>query len=295
MTKVYVPLPSIKYIDFYLEHNINGFFLGIENLSINFNNYLKEDRLENVIFELKKRDKEVYVSLNKLYYEKDIKKITSFLKKIEKYNIDGVIFCDVSIYNIVKENNLNINLIWDSFHLGTNYETVNFWNKRGVKKAILSSEITLKEIIDINNNTSSAIGIILYGYLNMVTSSRSLLTNYFKYTSKEKNEEKYFIDINDLKYPIKEENGETNIFSSKVLNGIKYFPKIIENNIDFIILNDYMIEPNRFYNVVEAFMALKNAPDDKEFVKKLEKVVDVNTYDKTYTGFLNKKTIYKVK
>ena len=83
---------------------------------------------------LKDNNKEVYISLNKLYYEKNIKDLTNLLNIISKYNIDGVMFCDVSVYEIVKENNLNINLIWDSYHLGTNYETINFWNKRNVKK-----------------------------------------------------------------------------------------------------------------------------------------------------------------
>ena len=135
------------------------------------------------------------------------------------------------------------------------------------KKAILSTEITLDEIIEINNNTKSKVGITLYGYLNMVTSSRSLITNYFKHLNKNNNDNQYLMDINDLKYPIVEENDETNIFSSKVLNGLKYFPKIIENDIDFIILNDYLIEPLRFYNIIEAFTALRNAPNDEEFVK----------------------------
>ena len=41
--------------------------------------------------------------------------------------------------------------------------------------------------------------------------------------------------------------------------------------------------------------ALKNAPNDDEFAEKLKKVVDANNYNNTYNGFLNKKTIFKVK
>ena len=42
-------LPTKKYIQYYLENNVNGFLLGIENFSINFNNYLKLDELEVAI------------------------------------------------------------------------------------------------------------------------------------------------------------------------------------------------------------------------------------------------------
>ena len=295
MTKVYVPVPSKEYIDLYSENDINGFFLGIENFSINFNNFVKLQDLEDYINIIKKNNKEVYISLNKLYYDEDIKKLKDLILKISKYNIDGISFCDVGVYNIVKENNLSINLIWDSFHLGTNYETVNFWNKRGVNSAILSTEILSDEIIEIKKNTDAAIGVNLYGYLNMVTSSRSLLTNYFKYTNIKKESDKYLMEVNGEKYPITEVNGESNIFSSKVLNGIMYLPKLIENNIDFIYLNDYLLNPIKFYNVVEAFCTLRIAPNDKEYVQKLKKVVEINTPFETYDGFLNKKTIYKVK
>ena len=49
------------------------------------------------------------------------------------------------------------------------------------------------------------------------------------------------------------------------------------------------------YNVLEAFIALKNHPNDEEFAHKLKEVVDANNYNNTYNGFLNKKTIFKVK
>lgn len=295
MTKIYVPLPNDKYIDFYLEHNINGFFLGIENYSINFNNYVKMSDLEKKINYIKNNNKEIYVSFNKLYYDKDVKKLKNIIKKISKLNIDGIIFCDVGIYNIVKELNINIKLIWDSYHLGTNYKTVNFWYNRGVSASLLSTEITIDEIIEINKNSNANIGVVLYGYLNMVTSSRSLLTNYFEFIKKNIKSNKYYVVDNDNKYPVVEENRETNIFSNKVLNGIKYFPILIKNNIDFIVLNDYMIDPNRFYNIIEAFKALREAPNDNDFVNKLEKVIEVNTQNNTFLGFFEKETIYKVK
>ena len=295
MTKIYVPLPSNKYIDFYLENNINGFFLGVENYSINFNNYVKLKDLEDTINYVKSKGKEIYISFNKLFYEKDINNLKNIIKDISKLNMDGIIFCDVGVYNIIKELNYNIKLIWDSYHLGTNYKTINFWNKRGVNSALLSTEITKEEIIEINKNTSSNLGVVLYGYLNMVTSSRSLLTNYFNFIKKDKKNDIYLINDNNNSYPIVEKNKETNIFSNKILNGIRYFPLFIENGLDFIFLNDYMLEENRFYNVVEAFCALRNAPNDTEFVDKLEKVVNTNTMNDTYLGFLDTETIYKVK
>ena len=130
----------------------------------------------------------------------------------------------------------------------------------------------------------------------MATSSRSLITNYFKYTKKEKTSDKYFIKEkkSDELYPVVEKEN-TNFFTSKILNGITYFPKIIDNkNLNFVFLDDYMINEKKFYNIIEAFIALTKASNDTEFVHKLSMVVDSNA-NSTDTLFLNKKTIFKVK
>ena len=294
MTKVVVPYPGKIFKEFYLDLGIDGVILGVENLSNNFNYYVSLNELEDIIKFLNEKKIEVFISLNKLYYEKDIEKLKKVLKIISKYDV-SVMYNDISIYNLTKELKLDINLVWNSIHMATNYKTVNFWNKRGVKTSILSTEITKDEIIEIKNNTDSKIGIVLYGYLNMVTSSRKLISNYFKYIKLKKKEKKYLMTENLEDYPIIEENGETNIFSSKVLNGIEYFPLFIENNIDYVILDDYMLETKSFCNVVEAFSSLRNAPKDTEFVSKLYDVVGLNTNAKMFTGFLDKKTIFKVK
>lgn len=297
MTNIYVPLPKKEYMDFYLENSINGFIIGIENYSINFNNYVKLEDLDYYINYVKSKNKVVYVSLNKMFYNSQIEGLKELLIELSKHDIDGINFCDVAVYNIVKENNLNVPLIWNSYHIGTNYKTVNFWEKRGIKGTLLSTEITIDEAIEIKNNTNTKIGIVLYGYLNMATSSRPLISNYFKFIGKDMKSNKYLMHetISDKKYPIVEENGETNFFSSEILNGIEYFPKLIKNKIDYIKLDDYMINPNRFYNIIEAFCALTAAPDDEGFVQKLKQVVEINTYGKTSDGFLNKKTTFKVK
>ena len=55
-----------------------------------------------------------------------------------------------------------------------------------------------------------------------------------------------------------------------------------------------MIDERKFYNIIEAFSSLRNAYDDKDFVSKLEEVVNVNTDYEVFNGFLDKETVYKV-
>lgn len=297
MSKIIVPLPKKDKIDFYLENNVDGFAIGIKGYSENFNNYVDINELEYYIDLLNSKNKDIYIVLNKLYFNDQISKLKDLLFKISKLKISGVFFDDLSIVNINEDNSLKINLIWYGIHKATNSKTINFLAKRNISGVLLSNELTIDEIIKILDNINIKAYITLFGYLNQSTSSRSLLTNYFKFIKKEKEENKYYIkekNSNDY-YPIVEEDN-TNFFSSKILNGIKEYSKIISNkNLQAIYLDDYMISPQVFYNVIEAFCALKNSPNDKDFINKLYDVIDSNNYGNTYDGFFNNKTIFKVK
>ena len=297
MSKIIVPLPKKDKIDFYLENNVDGFAIGIKGYSENFNNYVDINELEYYIDLLNSKNKDIYIVLNKLYFNDQISKLKDLLFKISKLKISGVFFDDLSIVNINEDNSLKINLIWYGIHKATNSKTINFLAKRNISGVLLSNELTIDEIIKILDNINIKAYITLFRYLNQSTKSRSLLTNYFKFIKKEKEENKYYIkekNSNDY-YPIVEEDN-TNFFSSKILNGIKEYSKIISNkNLQAIYLDDYMISPQVFYNVIEAFCALKNSPNDKDFINKLYDVIDSNNYGNTYDGFFNNKTIFKVK
>ena len=297
MNNIIISYPGKENYDFYNENKIDGFAIAIDGFSQNFNYYVKESKLKNVVDMLNENDKKAYIMLNKVYYDNQIDDLKRLLKKINKLNIEAVIFSDIAIFNIVKENNLNINLIWHN-KLVTNSKSINFLEKRGLHGYFTTPEITLNEFIKIRRNTSSKAFIKLFGYTNMATSSRSLISNYFKYTkiNNDPNKKYYMYEkINKEFYPIIETD-VTNFFSSKVLNGIMEYKKIIDKKIDCMIyLDDYLISKNAFYNVLEAFMALKNHPYDKKFALKLKKVIDSNLFNNTDNGFLNKKTIVKVK
>ncbi len=298
MNSVIIPFPNGTNFKFFMENNVDGFIIGIKGFSENFNHYINKSDLENICKMLKEKNKKVYIMLNKMYFNNEINELESLLDYISKIDIDAVIFSDMAILNIVRDKKLVINLIWGS-KLTTNINTIKFLEKRGVNGFILSSEITIDEQIDISSNCKSICGIKLFGFNNMATSSRKLISNYFKYANiDKKTNKKYYIKEknSDEYYPIIQSDN-TNFFSSKILNGILEYQKILNKKINniFIILDDYMIPESTFYNVIEAFTALKNFSSDSEFAYKLKEVVDSNNFNNTYDGFLNKKTIFKVK
>src|SRR5690606_36766091 len=114
------------------------------------------------------------IALNKIMHNKDIPKLEEISIRLNYLNIDGMLYGDIAIINIVKRLGLIIPLIWGQKHLVTNYQTCNFWYKSNVKMALVSEEITLQEIIEINNNTDMKLIMPVYGFLTMFFSKRKL-------------------------------------------------------------------------------------------------------------------------
>jgi len=262
-----------------LKKDIDGIILGLKGYSVFLNFEVSIKEIKKII---NNTDKEVYIAINKIIYNKDINKLKRLLIQLSKLNITGILYDSVSIYNINKELNLNLNLVWNQMHFPTNYMTCNYWNKLGVNSAYLSTEITLDEIINIKKNTNMNIFTYMYGYLPIFESSRELLTNYFKHIKKIKKDNKYYLyeEMSKKYYLIYENNKETYILDD-ILDGIEEIKTLKKNKINYIVLNGLFHKENIFNKVVNNYIkVLKN----KKTIK--------SNHSK---GFLYKETIYKVK
>ena len=270
MNKFYITNPNN--LDKYLKLDISGFIFGIEKFSSEFNSYISLDNLSDLCNKCKNNNKDIIIFLNRLYFEHEIESLKEIITKLSKYNVI-IGFTDDAVLNILDEIGFKGQSMLISNHLGTNSYTINFYLEKGVKNAYISTEITKEEINEINNNTMSNIFIKGYGYLNMATSSRKLLTNYFKFIDKNKDKNNYtFKDfVTSKEFKIVEEYN-SNFYTGDIYSCLKYLNELDNLN---IILDNYMIDEDKFYEEVNNF-------------------ISHNIKDEGYTGFLDKKTVYKV-
>lgn len=261
---------------------VDGYMLGVENLSINMPNYFKIEELFNILEEVK--DKEFFIALNKNMHNEDIPKLKELMIKLDNYKVN-IAYYDIAVVNIKKENNLNNDLVWYQEHLTNNYITSNYWYEHGAKYTILSNEITKEEILEIKENAKGLVMYQIFGYLPMFVSRRHLVKNYLETFDIKDNSNMYYLEHKGEIYPtIDNENG-TISYTSKILNGIKEVPNL---NLDYMILNSFMIEENIFLDIVKMY---KNVAKDN--VLEYEEIINNKLH--TDYGFLYKETVYKVK
>ena len=271
-----------------LNLNVDAFIIGIKDYNVLNTLEIEIEKLDNYL-----NNRNIYISLNKLFHNNELEKLNNLLKILENKKINGVIFDDVSIYQLVKENNYNINLIWGNIHQVTSYKSINEWYNLGVKMAITSPDITLNEILEIKNNTKSQLFVPIYGKFEIFSSNRFLVKSYFDYINKNKNDNLYFIDnkLINQKYPIYEDTNGTRIINGSTMNGLEEYILLLKNDIEYVIINSFLIENikevvNNFKKVREMF------ENDKIDMDKVEQLSKELGNDKV---FLNKETIYKVK
>lgn len=277
-----IVIPSDLQSIFKLRDKVDGFILGLKDLSVNLSCYFELDELFELINNLK--DKEIFISLNKNMHNTDLEYLKEVLIKLNDTDIKGVIYYDVSIVNLKKELGLELDLVWGQEHMTTNYLTMNYWYDFGAKYTYVSSDITLDEIKEISNLAKSKLMVQIFGYQPMFTSYRHLVKNYLKTFNIEDNSNEYKIEKEGNSYSIVDDELGTTVYSNNILNGIEEY---LELDVDYVVLNSYNID--NFEEIIDLFNSV-NEQNKNEYYNRIKDI-----YGNVDKGFLYKETVYRVK
>ena len=217
-----------------------------------------------------------------MIFNNELDNLLSVLKELESIKIDGVFFYDLAALNLVKENNLSINLIYNGTHMVTNSDVINLYYDLGVKGSYLSNEITKDEVINIRSNTKSDLFILLLGNPVVAMSRRNLLASYFINKNKSKSD---LITIKEPKsgqeFLVKEDSNGTTFFYNRRLNLSNVYKELVDSGINYGIVEQGDYSSDEYKELINAFVNF-----DK---KKIDELAGYNR------GFLYRETIYKVK
>lgn len=248
--------------------NIDGIILPLKDLSVSSSCFFSIGEI--ISLEI---NKEKIVLINKIIHNNDLELLKDCLLKLKNSDVKKIIFYDLSVYTIFKELKIdNIELVIGQDHLNRSIKSNNFYYKLGINYSYISSDITYNEIKEIKENSKIKLFYTVYGRKPLFCSRRYLLTNYFKYINKEKENTNYYIKNADDKLYISEEDNATLIYSD-IINLKNHL-----NELDFI---DYLVLD---FNNIEEYKEVICQFNNKE-----------NDGKDYYIGFYNTKTIYRVK
>ena len=139
--KVLININNLDELNEYKKIGINNFLFALEGFSIGYNS-----------FDIKDIPEDSYILINRVLDSKDVDNLKLIKNDLTKFK--GIIYEDIAVYQIFKDT--DIDLIWNQAHFGTNLSSINIWLDR-VKSAVVSNEITSKEIEDIINGVKKPV------------------------------------------------------------------------------------------------------------------------------------------
>jgi putative protease len=236
------PAGSMEKLKNVIRFGADAVFLGGKayNLRAQSHNFSK-DQLKVAVDYAHAHNKKVYVTLNILAKNYDIRTLPPFVKYLEEIKVDAVIVADLGIVELVQEvSQLPIHISTQSST--TNWRGVKMWKKLGAKRVVLAREVTLDEVKKIKDQVPEMeIEIFVHGAMCMAYSGRCQLSSYmnerdgnhglctntcrWKYALvEEKRPGEYF--------PVYEDESGSYIYNSKDLCTVEFIDKIIEAGVD---------------------------------------------------------------
>lgn len=208
-----------------------GTMFGLRANAINFS---IDDIIEGTNY-AHKLNKKVYVTVNIVLHNKELKGILEYLKELDKIGVDGIIVCDPYIVELAHQNT-NLNICISTQESTLNYEAVKFWKKEGVTRVVLGREASKEDIIKIKKEVPDMeIETFIHGAMCASYSGRCVLSNYF--TGRDANRGgcaqicRWTFDLLDENKKLIECNKKFT-FQTKDLTMLKYIPEMIDIGID---------------------------------------------------------------
>ncbi len=310
MNKLVITVNNINTLPDLLElKNVQRVLIGNENFSNRVSKSYSIEEIKNVCEVVKSFKKKIFVTVTKIFHENELDDLREYLIEISKLNIDGIVFSDFAVYEFIRELNLNLEMSYSTDTTITNSSFSDLAYDFNIQDVFLAKEITLNEIIEINELKKSKIGMFLHGHIYMYNGFRKLVKSYFEevgYQEDYLDKKLYLYDEERVAYyPIVENEHGTNILSSDDQASYKFMKEILDSEIDYLLIDGFLYKPEQYYLVVKEYDKLINKyyelnVKDGENIEEFKKLCNESnslikeklSHKKFTNGFLKKASTY---
>ena len=152
MIELLAPAGDLEKLKIAYLYGADACYIGGKDYSLRANakNFSIEEINEACMF-AHKLNKKVYVTVNIVLHNKELKSVIDYLKKLEECNVDAIIVSDLTIVKLALENTkIPVHLSTQASSM--NVETAKFYKELGVERIVLARECPKEEIKAIKDN-----------------------------------------------------------------------------------------------------------------------------------------------
>ena len=119
----------------------------------------------------------VYVTVNTLYKDEEFQELIPFIDALYTMGVDGLIMQDLGAIRLVRKNWPDLNVHASTQLTANSIEDIKELEALGIRTAVLSRELNLKEIRDIAEHTGVRVEVFIHGALCVSYSGQCLMSS----------------------------------------------------------------------------------------------------------------------
>lgn len=297
-----LPAGSLHKLRVAIAYGADAVYCGVPRYSLRAReNEFRLHNLAEAVSLVREREKKIYFTVNAIPRNSKVTGYLRYLKAMADLKPDALIMADPGLIMITRDNFPDLPIHVSVQANTMNYAAVEFWRRIGVKRVILSRELTLPEIREIRRECPEIeIEVFVHGSICIAHSGRCFMSNYFK--NRDANQGACNNACRDayqiyLKNPEKEDaqmelissDEGTFLMNSKDLRAIEFLDELAEIGVDSVKVegrtkNDYyaaMIARTYRKAIDDIY---KGQPFDRSLFSELDKVAS----RKYFSGFLTR-------
>ncbi len=253
---------SIDELNQFLEAGADAIVIGQDPFGLRLPGSFTLEEMEQAISLVHERGKKLYVAVNTLFHNKKLEGLDDFLKKLSGMGVDGIEYADPAVLMSTRVTASELVLHWNPEIIATSAHTVNYWASKGIKRAWLSRELNMDEILAIKDETDIEIGVQVHGISCIFHSKRPLVHSYFEHQGKDACKELKHMDRGlylreekreDIAYPIYEDQNGTHIMSSEDICIIENLDDLMDHGVDSMRIEGLLKSVEYNVAVVKAY------------------------------------------
>ncbi len=175
------PAGTFEKMKYAFAYGADAVYAGIPRFSLRAreNDFTEETYLQALNY-AHNLGKKVYLTMNIFPHNRKVESFTTMLAKVAQAKPDGLIMADPGMIMVARERHPEIPIHLSTQANAINWQTVRFWEKMGLKRIILSRELSLDEIKEIRQHVPDMeLETFIHGAICIAYSGRCLLSNYF--------------------------------------------------------------------------------------------------------------------
>lgn len=234
----------------------------------------------------------VYITVNTLVYESEVNSFLEYIDFLHRNSVDAIIIQDIGMLDLVRQLYPNLEIHASTQMHIHNLEGVKLLEELGVKRVVLSRELTINEIEYIKKNTSLEIEVFIHGALCVSYSGQCLMSSMIGGRSGNRG-----TCSQCCRMPYSLVDGKENtvqntshLLSTKDLNTLSYIDRLIDMGIDSLKIEGRMKRKEYVYivvslyrRVIDQYMKTGKYKIEEKDILRLKKI-----FNRKFTkGFLN--------